>query len=363
MRHAERLRRAAEGAEAAGLAAVLVTPSADLIYLLGYDPPPLERLTCLVIRPRRNPVLLVPALERPLAETHGSSSLAEIVSWREDEDPYALVASLVGEGGRIACSDRMWASHLLAIQRTLPEPDVASASTVIGPLRARKDEDELHLLKRAARAADESFHRIIEDRLEGLTEKQVAERLGDLLLRLGHDEVGFTIVGSGPNGASPHHDPGDRGVRAGDGIVLDFGGSLAGYRSDLSRTVAVAEVASELEEAHEVVREAQERAFRAVRPGLLASEVDRAAREVIEQAGYGERFIHRTGHGIGLEEHESPYLVAGNEDPLLPGMCFSIEPGIYLEGRFGVRIEDIVTVTESGAVRLNHAPRELRVTR
>ncbi|HVM12339.1 MAG TPA: M24 family metallopeptidase, partial [Actinomycetota bacterium] len=189
----------------------------------------------------------------------------------------------------------------------------------------------------------------------------VAARLGDLLGELGHDEVTFTIVGSGPNGASPHHEPGDRVLQAGDAVVMDFGGRAGGYCSDITRTVGVREIADEIREVHEIVREAQERAFHAVRPGVPAQEVDRAAREVIASAGYGERFIHRTGHGIGLEEHEPPYLVEGNEDPLLAGMCFSIEPGIYLPGRFGVRIEDIVTVTDDGARRLNRANRELEL--
>jgi Xaa-Pro aminopeptidase len=356
-----RLDRAAEATATARLSALLVAPSADLLYLSGYDPPPLERLTCLVIRPGRAPVLVVPTLERPLAESSGLDGLAEIESWDETDHPYELVGKIVGRGERLGCSDRMWASHLLRLQQTLPEASFTPASSVIGPLRAVKDSDEIERLRRAARYADETFRRLLREPLESTTEREVADRLSDLLLEMGHDRVAFTIVGSGPNAASPHNDPGDRTIQTRDAVVLDFGGSSAGYFSDFSRTVAVREASPELKEVHEIVHEAQERAFRTARPGVPAQDVDRAARDVIREAGYGNLFIHRTGHGIGLEEHEAPYIVEGNEETLRPGMCFSIEPGIYLPGQFGVRIEDIVTVTEDGASRLNHAPRDLEI--
>lgn len=359
--HSDRLERAAGAAESKGLSALIVAPSADLLYLAGYEPPPLERLTCLVLRPGKTPVLVVPNLERPLAESTGLANLAEIVSWDETDDPYALVGGVVGRAKRLACSDRMWAAHLLRLQQALPTVSFTPASDILGPLRAVKDPDEVGLLRRAARYADETFRRLLQAPLESQTEREVADRLSDLLLETGHDRVGFTIVGSGPNGASPHHDPGDRTIQAGDAVVLDFGGRSAGYFSDVSRTPAVRETASELAQVHEIVLEAQERAFRTVRPGVPAQEVDRSARQVIVEAGYGELFVHRTGHGIGLEEHEAPYIVEGNDQPLRAGMCFSIEPGIYLPGRFGVRIEDIVTVTEDGADRLNHAPRGLEI--
>jgi Xaa-Pro aminopeptidase len=360
--HAGRMRRAAEATGEAGLAALLVTPSADLVYLAGYAPPLLPRLTCLVIRPDRAPVLVVPALERPLAESSGLEDLAEIVSWDETDDPHAQVARMV-EGGRVGCSDRMWASHLLRLQDAFSEATFVAASGVLAGLRSIKDPDELSLLERAARYADETFHRIIQSPLETLTERDVATSLGDLLLETGHETVAFTIVGSGPNGASPHHDPTTREVRAGDAVVMDFGGRTGGYCSDVSRTVAVKRQPKDFDRVYETVREAQEAAFQAVEPGVPAQDVDRAARSMIRQAGYGDLFVHRTGHGIGLEEHETPYIVEGNEEPLRPGMCFSIEPGIYLPGEFGVRIEDIVTVTEDGAARLNRATRDLEVVR
>jgi Xaa-Pro aminopeptidase len=358
----ERLARAAERAGEAGLSAILVSPSADLVYLTGYDPPPLERLTCLVVRPERDPVLVVPALEAPLAEGTGAGELAEITAWEETDDPHRLVGEMV-DGDRVGCSDRMWAIHLLRLQAARPECSFEGASTVLAGQRAIKDPDELELLGRAARYADETFHRIVQGRLETLTEREVAARLRDLLLESGHDSVAFTIVGSGPNGASPHHEPTHREIRAGDAVVLDFGGRTGGYCSDVSRTVAVERTPREFEAVYEVVREAQEAAFQAVAPGVPAQEVDRAAREVIRRSGHGDLFVHRTGHGIGLEEHEAPYIVEGNEEPLRPGMCFSIEPGVYLPGEFGVRIEDIVAVTEDGAARLNRATRDLEIVR
>jgi Xaa-Pro aminopeptidase len=358
--HARRLARAAEAAEREGLSALLITPSADLVYLTGYDPLPLERLTCLVVRPGKEPVLVVPSLERPLATSIGADRLAEITDWGETDDPYELVARVVGDGIKVGCSDRMWSAHLLRLQRSLAA-EFVPASGVLGPLRSVKDDQELGLLRRAARAADETFRRIVHARLEGRTEREVADQLGELLVQMGHEKAAFTIVGGGPNAASPHHEPGGRTIQGGDAVVMDFGGRVGGYYSDITRTVVVRQPPREFDHVYEVVLEAQERAFRAVKPGVPAEVIDRAARQVIEGAGYGEVFMHRTGHGIGLEEHEEPFLVAGNREPLRPGMCFSIEPGIYLPGRFGVRIEDIVTVTDEGAQRLNHAERDLQV--
>ncbi len=358
-RHLERMERAARGAAERGLAAILVPPSPDLRYLAGYDPPPLERLTLLVVRAGADPVLLVPQLEEALARRSPVGEGIEVVTWRDGEDPYEAAARLLPASGTCAVGDRMWAAHLLGLQRAAPRVTFSPASPLLAGLRAVKDEEELALLGRAARGADEAFRRITASRLEGRREEEVAEELGALLLEEGHEGVAFTIVASGPNGASPHHQPGDRAVRAGDAVVLDFGGRVGGYCSDLTRTVVVQEPPEGFQEVHAVVREAQEAAFRAARPGVPAEKVDRAAREVIEEAGYGEGFIHRTGHGIGLEEHEPPYIVRGNRQPLVPGMCFSIEPGVYLPGRFGVRIEDIVAVAAQGAVRLNQAPRDL----
>ena len=359
----DRLAHASEAARRAGLGAVLVTPSADLVYLTGYAPLPLERLTCLILRPGQDPVLLVPELERPLAQAAGLEKTTEIASWVETDDPYAKVGAIVGEVERAACTDRMWAGHLLRLQAEFDGTTFLPASGVLGPLRAVKDSREIDLLKRAARYADETFARLLQTRLETRTERQIAHQLAELLLETGSEEVAFTIVGSGPNGASPHHEPSGREILAGDTVVMDFGGRTGGYCSDITRTVAVGTPSPQLREVYDIVQEAQDEAFRAVKPGVAAHDIDRAAREVIERAGYGDLFVHRTGHGIGLEEHEAPYIVEGNDEPLRPGMCFSIEPGIYIPGEFGVRIEDIVVVTGEGARRLNNAPRDLQIAR
>jgi D-alanyl-D-alanine dipeptidase len=343
------------------MTALLVAPSADMIYLVGYHPPPLERLTCLVVRPERDPVLLVPELERQRAADSPMGGQVEIATWKDGEDPYEALAPLLPAEGPFGATDQMWAVHLLGAQRVRPDAQFVPASRALARLRSVKDPSELELLARAGRGADEAFRKLADTRLEGLREEEVAVLLASLLRETGHEEVSFTIVGSGPNGASPHHEPGGRGIRAGDPVVLDFGGKIGRYCSDISRTVCVGEVPKGFEEVYEVVREAQEEAFRAVGPGVAGRDVDAVARGVIERAGYGDRFIHRTGHGIGLEPHEWPYISPENEEPLQPGMSFSIEPGIYLEGRFGVRIEDIVVVTDSGATRLNRADRELRI--
>jgi D-alanyl-D-alanine dipeptidase len=359
--HRSRLDRASSEVGEAGLDGLVVTPGPDLVYLAGYDPPPLERLTALVLRPHAGPVLLVPELERPRAVASPAGELVEVEGWSDGAEPHTRVAGLLAGGRRLGLSDHTWAFHLLMLQRAMPGSEFVPGSRVLGKLRSRKDPEEIGFLRRAGEAADEAFARLTAERLEGRTERDVARSLGAHLLDAGHESVGFTIVASGPHGASPHHEPSRRAIERGDALVLDFGGRIGGYSSDMSRTVSVGEPSVEIAEVHEVVRHAQETAFQAVRPGLPAQEVDRVARGIIRDAGYGEDFIHRTGHGIGLEEHEDPYLVEGNVRPLETGMCFSIEPGIYLPGRFGVRIEDIVAITEDGVARLNDAPRDLLV--
>lgn len=360
--YASRIERTRVAAGDDGVAALVITPSADLIYLCGYDPPPLERLTALVVRPGSDPVMVVPELERRRAAATPAGRLFELRTWQDGDDPYLALAALLPPAGTLAVSARMPAAHLLGLQRERGDATYATADGVMRTLRIRKDAEEVEALARSGRADDEAFRRIMSERLDGRTEADVAASLRRHIIEGGHDEALFWIVGSGPNGASPHHEPAERTIRRGDMVVLDFGGRAGGYCSDMTRTVVLGEPSDpEAREVHAAVAEAQEAAFRAAKPGVPAEEVDRAARAVIEDAGYGDAFIHRTGHGIGLEEHEEPYIVTGNEEPLEVGACFSIEPGVYLEGRFGVRIEDIVTVTDDGPVRLNHAPRELTV--
>lgn len=361
-RHAERLDRAGRLTGEAGLGALLVTPGPDLFYLTGHAPPPLERLTLLVIAPGRTPVLLVPLLERPAALASPAADWIEVLGWADGEDPYAVGAGLLPPG-RLAVTDQTWASHVLGLQESLASRTFVAAGRAMSPLRLVKDEEELAALAKAASAADAAFADIVLVPFVGRREADVAEDLAEALRRHGHRTADFTIVASGPNGASPHHETGERVMANADAVVLDFGGRLDGYFSDITRTVIVGEPPTEFDLVHDVVRRAQQAAFDAVRPGAPAQEVDGAARDVIDDAGYGQWFIHRTGHGIGLELHEPPYIVTGNRTKLRPGMTFSIEPGIYLPDRFGVRIEDIVAVTADGARRLNDAPRSPVIVR
>ncbi|MFI1835738.1 aminopeptidase P family protein [Streptomyces olivaceoviridis] len=355
-----RMERAVRSADDAGLAGLLVAPGPDMVWLTGYTPTAVtERLTLLVLAPGRDPVLVVPTLEAPDAEQAAGAAALTLRDWTDGKDPYAVTAGLLDDRGRFGISDNTWAMHLLGLQRALPGTSYASLTDALPMLRAVKDAAELELLAAAGAAADLAFEEIRKVPFAGRRESDVGQDLAGLLRRFGHSQVDFTIVGSGPNGANPHHEVGDRVIRSGDMVVLDFGGLKDGYGSDTTRTVHVGEPTEEERRVHDVVRAAQEAGFQAVRPQVACQEVDRAARAVITDAGYGEYFIHRTGHGIGVTTHEPPYMIEGEEQPLVPGMCFSVEPGIYLPGRFGVRIEDIVTVTADGGRRLNDTTREM----
>ncbi|MFP1664982.1 M24 family metallopeptidase [Streptomyces cavourensis] len=356
-----RMARAAESAGAAGLAGVVVAPGPDLVHLTGYRPVSTERLTLLVLRPGEEPVLVVPTLEAPDAAAATGAPALALRDWTDGTDPYAVTAPLLGDRGRFAVSDNAWAMHLLGLQRALPGTTYTALTEALPMLRAVKDTAELERLAAAGAAADATYEEILKVRFSGRREVDVAADLAALLQHFGHSQVDFTVVGSGPNGANPHHEAGTRTIERGDMVVLDFGGLKHGYGSDTSRTVHVGEPTAEEQRVHDIVREAQQAGCAAVRPGVACQEIDRAARAVITESGYGERFIHRTGHGIGVTTHEPPYMIEGEEQPLVPGMCFSVEPGIYLPGRFGVRIEDIVTVTEDGGRRLNTSARELAI--
>ena len=331
-----------------------------MVWLTGYAPTAVtERLTALVLVPGHDPVLVVPTLEAPDAEQAAGAAALTLRDWTDGKDPYAVTAALLAAGGRYGVSDNTWALHLLGLQRALPGTSYASLTDALPMLRAVKDAAELELLAAAGAAADATFEEIRKVPFAGRRESDVGHDLAGLLRGFGHSQVDFTIVGSGPNGANPHHEVGDRVIRQGDMVVLDFGGLRDGYGSDTTRTVHVGPPTAEEREVHDIVRAAQEAGFRAVRPGTACQDVDRAARAVITDGGYGDYFIHRTGHGIGVTTHEPPYMIEGEEQPLVPGMCFSVEPGIYLPGRFGVRIEDIVTVTEEGGRRFNNTTREM----
>jgi Xaa-Pro aminopeptidase len=359
---AQRMAHAARQAHEAGLTGVLVTPGPDLVYFTGYAPTTTtERLTLLVIQASRDPAMIVPVLERPDAERSPGAAGLAFTDWSDGSDPYAAAAPLLEPSGRYAISDAAWAMHVLALQDALPGTSYVSMTAALPMLRAVKDADELQRLDAAAAAADAAFEQIVRTPFAGRRETEVAADLAGLLLEHGHSQVDFTVVGSGPNGANPHHGAGGRTIQEGDMVVLDFGGIKDGYGSDTTRTVHVGEPTEEERHVYEVVRRAQQAGYEAVRPGVACEEIDRAARAVIAEAGYGEYFIHRVGHGIGVTTHEPPYMVEGEHTPIEPGMCFSVEPGVYLPGRFGVRIEDIVAATEDGGRRLNRTRRELRI--
>jgi Xaa-Pro aminopeptidase len=359
---ARRMERAAVQAEAAGLTGILVAPGPDLLYFTGYQPIAItERITMLVLQRSRDPAMIVPVLERPDAEAAPGAAAVSLTDWTDGSDPYAATAKLLDPGGRYAISDSAWAMHVLALQEALPGSRYVSMTSTLPMLRAVKGSDELERLAAAGAAADATFEQIAKGQFAGRRESEIAADLARSLRDNGHSEVDFTVVGSGPNGANPHHEMSERVIEEGDMVVLDFGGIKDGYGSDTTRTVHVGEPTDEEREVHEIVRRAQQAGFEAARPGVACQEIDRAARKVIDDAGYGEYFIHRTGHGIGLTTHEPPYMVEGETRELEPGMCFSIEPGIYLPGKFGVRIEDIVTVTDDGGRRFNNTSHELQI--
>jgi Xaa-Pro aminopeptidase len=376
-RYGQRIARAQERTAAAGLDALLIGVGPDLDYLTGYRAMPLERLTMLAIPARGPATLVVPRLEvaPARASAAAASGAVEIATWEEVEDAVSLVGRLVGEAigepvaalGRLAVSDRLWAMHLLRIIDRIPSARLESAGSVLRELRMIKDDEEIALLRMAAEAADRVVEQIAAGRLIGRTEADVARDVRERLLIEGHDLAEFSIVAAGPNSASPHHEASDRVIQAGEPIVLDIGGTVAGYGSDITRTLWVTggDPANGPDEAFlhlfAVLRAAQRRATAAVRPEVPAEDIDATARRIIEAEGYGERFIHRTGHGIGLEGHEEPYLVAGNAEPLRPGMAFSVEPGIYLEGQYGARLEDIVVCGKDGPIVLNSASLDLYV--
>jgi Xaa-Pro aminopeptidase len=376
-RFAERMTAARGLAADARLSAILVGVGADMRYLAGYSAMPLERLTMLVIPADRGPSLVVPRLEAAPARLAPptAAGLLPVVTWDEGDDAHALVASLVrGElvsspasDLRLAVSDDLPARHLLPLESRLDRPRLSLASTLLREIRMIKDADEVALLTLAAQAADRVVTQIAGGRLVGRTEADVAREVRERLLAEGHDEVEFAIVGSGPNSASPHHEASDRVIRAGEPIVLDIGGTLGGYGSDTTRTLWVTGgdptrgPDSRFLHLFAVLLDAQASATRAVRPGVACEAVDAAARRPIEAEGYGEAFFHRTGHGIGLEGHEEPYIIGGNREPLREGMAFSVEPGIYLPGDYGARIEDIVVCGSEGPKVLNESSRELWV--
>lgn len=339
---------------------LLVGASADLRYLSGYDAHESERLTCFVLPAVGDPFLVIPGFEAPRL---GSAPWFAVHAWSETEDPVtAIRCRVTGAIQEAAIGDRTWSAFLLRLQTAFSGVQWRSATPTLRETRMLKDATERAALLIAAQAVDAVFLETLGWRWMGCTEREIADRIGAAMRKRGCERVDFVTVGSGPNAASPHHTASDRVIALGDAVVLDFGGPFSGgYFADITRTVFVGQPSPEQAVVYEVVRAAQEAGVRSVRPGRPCQDVDHAARSIIDAAGLGQWFTHRVGHGIGLDVHEEPYMMDGNQLLLQEGMAFSVEPGVYLPGRFGVRIEDIVVCNAAGVDRLNSAARDLQV--
>jgi Xaa-Pro aminopeptidase len=341
---------------------LLVGPSTDMVYLIDFPVRQSERMTILVLPREGEPRLVMPGFE--LDRIASTPPLFQPASWEDGDDPAPLLASLLpngGDGVTVAVGGQMFTHFFLRIRDAAPDARFVSGDDVLEPARMRKTPYEVAALRAASEAADSVFEEVLALPLAGMTERELLAEIHRLLLEKGHDTIGGGIVGAGPNGAAPHHHVSERRLEQGDAVVIDFGGVRANYRSDITRTFHVGEPNGDFRSVYDLVNEANDAGFEAVKPGVTAAEIDARTRSHIADAGYGPQFLHRTGHGIGLDGHEAPYLVRGDETVLEEGMTFSIEPGIYLEGRFGVRIEDIVVVTATGAERLNRCTHELQV--
>ncbi|MGC4941313.1 M24 family metallopeptidase [Kribbella sp. DT2] len=357
----KRLERAREVAAGTGL---VIAPGSDLRYLIGQGGGSFERLTALVVPAEGSPALVVPKLEAPgYADVPLAELGVDVLTWVDGDDPYALVGDRLGKPDQVAVSDFAIALHVLALRQAIPAAEQVLAGPIVRELRMRKDAAEIAELRAAGAAIDRVHARVPGFLRAGRTEAEVGADIRAAIVEEGHELADFVIVGSGPNGASPHHDVSDRVIESGDVVVVDIGGPLpSGFNSDSTRTYAVGEPRdADVRATYAVLEEAQQAAVSAVRPGATAESIDAAARSVIAAAGFGDYFIHRTGHGIGLDVHEEPYIVAGNQLVLEPGMAFSVEPGIYQAGRWGARIEDIVIVTDDGVESVNQRPHELLV--
>jgi Xaa-Pro aminopeptidase len=345
----------------AGVDVLLLSLGADLPWITGYEAMPLERLTMLVLPVDDSPTLVVPRLEA--ARVDADPDLFAMRPWGELESPTAIVADLIGLRKNLAISDRCWATFLVDLQSLLPKASWRQASSVTSPLRARKDAAEIAALAAAGIAADCVAAQLQggEIPLVGRSEADVSADISARLLAEGHDKVNFAIVAAGENAASCHHHPGSRIIEANEVVLCDFGGTMNGYCSDITRCVYTGEIDPQFVELYDVLMASQAAGVAAGTIGTPCEGVDRAARRVIDEAGYGEYFIHRTGHGIGMEEHEDPYMVEGNGAELAAGHAYSVEPGIYVPNKWGARLEDIVVATENGPRALNSADHRLVV--
>lgn len=358
----DRCQRAQAAMQAQGIDWLFVSHSTDLLYLIGFTKRPSERLALFMLPQSGRPQMVVPSFETTVFGKY--ASFFDLVGWNETESPVSKAADLVGgdgSGQTIAIGDQLHSIFLLRIQQALSAASYVPGSEIMARLRMIKTVDEVANLRAAAEGADKSLHELFDEPLLEMTELDVIRFLHRRLLVNGHESVGNGIVGTGANGASPHHKTSDLRLQNGDAVVVDFGGGLNGYRSDMTRTFQLGQPADEFREIYQITFDAQQLAFEAIKPGVIAEDIDKVARDYISKHGYGDQFLHRTGHGIGMDSHEHPYIINGDKTVLEAGMTFSVEPGIYLAGKYGVRIEDIVVVTDDGADRLNQFPRELQI--
>ena len=358
----DRIRRLSDKLTVNDVDCIFITPSADLRYFTGYNALPLERLTCLAVRSSGEATLIVPRLELAAAQVHDPRQHGiTVVSWEETQDPFAVLAEQVGSVSSAVVNDVMWAQKAFGLQHGFGV-QVSAAGSLVSDLRAIKSEQEIAAIVQAGQAIDTVHHSMGQWLAAGRTEREVGRDIADAIYASGHESVDFVIVGSGPNGASPHHELSDRVIGPGEPIVVDIGGTMpSGYCSDSTRMYVCGEVADDYMDSYRVLQHAQALAVSDARVGMSGAQVDALAREVLLEAGLGEHFIHRTGHGLGLETHEEPYIVASNHQPLVAGNVFSIEPGFYIPHTYGARIEDIVYLTEQGAVSVNNTSHDIVV--
>lgn len=359
----QRLERVRAAMRERDIDTMLLSVGSDLPYLTGYEAMPLERLTMLVVPVDDAPTLVIPRLEAP--RVHQRDGVFALAPWDETDDPVALVTKLVGHRPeRVAVGDTMWARFLVELlgHWASDRTTYLRSVEVMNDLRLRKDAAEIAALAAAGAAVDRIAAELQAGRipLVGRTEAEVSADLGARIIVEGHDVVNFAIVAAGANAASPHHHPGDRVIVDDEIVLCDFGGTMAGYCSDITRCVFTgSQVPDDIAEAYDVLFAAQAAGVAAGVVGAECQDVDRAARRVIADAGWGEFFVHRTGHGIGMEAHEDPYMVEGNVQRIEAGHAFSVEPGIYVPGKWGMRLEDIVVATDTGPLPVNHVDHHL----
>ena len=364
--YAQRLHAAQKAVADKGIDLLLIGTGPDFAYLTGSWVSSHERLTVLVVPQRGTAWIAAPNTDITDIKAAPVGELdVELRGWNDGEDPYKLALHGAGDGlGKVALGQSLTADHVLGFQDLLPHASYELATYALAELFTRKDEAEIAELRKAGRAIDAVHAQVPQLLQAGRTEAEVAHELEKLILRE-HSVIDFVIVGSGPNGANPHHSFSDRALAEGEPVVVDIGGTLpSGYHSDCTRTYVVGGDISmapqDFQDAYAVLADAQAAARAAAHPGSTAAEIDAIVRQAISAAGWGDYFVHRTGHGIGLSTHEEPFIMEGNDLALEEGMAFSIEPGIYLEGKWGMRLEDIVVLTNDGYESLNLAPRDIR---